>query len=123
MIYYIMNENNEIIRDDFIYFEGALSMPDQDYKIVNGYNGGVFFEEYTHTEEYKQKEEQWLHNQELKDLRRQREIECFSVINRGYLWYYQLSESQLAELSAWYNAWLNVTETLEIPKKPSWLKS
>lgn len=63
MIYYIMNENNEIIRDDFIYFEGALSMPEQNYKIVNGYNGAVFFEEYTHTEEYKQKEEQWLHNQ------------------------------------------------------------
>ena len=29
MIYYIMNENNEIIRDDFIYFEGALSNNNQ----------------------------------------------------------------------------------------------
>lgn len=123
MIYYIMNENKEIVRDDFTYFEGALSMPDKDYKIVNGYNGAVFFEDYTHTEEYKQKEAQWQQKQELKALRRQREAECFSVINRGYLWYSRLSESQLAELGSWYVAWLNVTETLEIPTRPSWLES
>lgn len=122
MIYYIMNENNEIVRDDFKYFDGALSMPNKDYKIVNGYNGAVFFEEYTYTEEYKQKEAQWQQEHELKELRRQREAECFSVINRGYLWYSRLSEQQLSELSVWYNAWLNVTETLEIPQKPSWLE-
>lgn len=123
MIYYIMNDKKEIIKDDFNYFEEALSMPDKDYKIVHGYNGAVYFEDYTHTEEYKQKEAQWRQEQELKDLRRQRQVECFSVINRGYLWYSQLSESQVSELGSWYNAWLNVTETLEIPQKPLWLKS
>ena len=122
MIYYMLNENNEITRDDFNYFEGALSMPEEDYRIVNGYNGALFFEEYTHTEEYKQKERQWNNEHEIKDLRRRRESECFSVINRGYLWYAQLTEQQLAELNAWYSAWLNVTETAEVPDKPDWLK-
>ena len=121
MIYYILNENNEIVRDDFNYFDGALSMPNEDYKIVNGYNGALFFEEYTHTEEYKQKEARWQQMQELKNLRRQREAECFSVVNRGYLWYSRLSEQQLSELESWYNAWLDVTETLVPPQRPSWL--
>lgn len=122
MIYYLMNENNEIIRDDFNYFEGARSMLEKDYKIINGYNGAAFFEEYTHTEEYEQKKTQWQKEHALKELRRQREVKCFSVINRGYLWYSFLSGDQLSELSNWYKAWLNVTDTLEVPGKPEWLK-
>lgn len=59
--------------------------------------------------------------QELDLLRWQRERECFPVINRGELWYSKLTEEQLEELSEWYNAWLEVTETRIIPKKPSWL--
>ena len=121
MIYYQLNENKEIIRDDFNYFDGARSMPDEDYKILNGYNGALFLEDYMHTEEYKQKEAQWQSDHELKSLRRRRETECFSIINRGYLWYTQLSEQQLVELNEWYNAWLNVTETRTVPQKPVWL--
>ena len=56
------------------------------------------------------------------DLRRQRDIICFPVINRGKLWYDKLTESQLEELTDWYNAWLNVTETLAIPDKPAWIE-
>ena len=55
----------------------------------------------------------------LRRLRRQRENECFSVINRGYLWYAQLSEEQLSQLGAWYRAWLDVTETQIVPQKHS----
>lgn len=121
MIYYIINENNEIIRDDFTYFDGALSMAEENYKIANGYNGALYFEEYMHTEEYRQKEAQWRDAHELKDLRTRRENECFSVINRGYLWYMKLSESQLDELNKWYNDWLDVTKTRSIPKKPDWM--
>ena len=51
------------------------------------------------------------------------EKECFPVINRGKLWYNLLSASQLSELNAWYTAWLNAPETLEIPKKPEWLNN
>ncbi len=59
---------------------------------------------------------------ELKTLREKREIECFSVINRGQLWYNRLTEEQKVELDSWYNAWLDVTETMIIPEKPSWLE-
>jgi hypothetical protein len=54
-------------------------------------------------------------------LRAQREKECFSVINRGKLWYKQLSYEQERELELWYNAWLNATETLTIPERPNWV--
>lgn len=54
-------------------------------------------------------------------LRTRRENECFSIINRGQLWYNNLTSSQKNELSLWYENWLNVTETLEIPHKPEWL--
>ena len=54
-------------------------------------------------------------------LRKQREEQCFSIINRGKLWYDCLSIEQLSELNDWYFAWLDVTETKVIPVKPEWL--
>lgn len=56
------------------------------------------------------------------ELRLLREKECFSVINRGQLWYEGISISQLLELRQWYKAWLAVTETMVVPEKPAWLK-
>ena len=56
------------------------------------------------------------------ELRHRRETECFSVINRGQLWYEGVSLTQLLELRQWYKAWLNVTETMVVPEKPAWLK-
>lgn len=58
---------------------------------------------------------------ELNELRQRREEECFSVINRGGLWYELLTDEQKAEIMAWYKEWLNVTETRVIPTKPEWL--
>ena len=57
----------------------------------------------------------------LDQLREKREDECFSIINRGQLWYDTLSDAQKKELKAWYKAWLDVTETLAEPVKPEWL--
>ena len=57
----------------------------------------------------------------LMNLRNQREVECFPIINRGKLWYDNLTPEQIAELDEWYNAWLDVTETKVIPNKPNWL--
>lgn len=54
-------------------------------------------------------------------LRNERERICFPVINRGAAWYARLTPEQNAELQAWYDAWLNVTETLVKPKTPSWI--
>ena len=55
-------------------------------------------------------------------LRQYREHRCFSIINRGLLWYNTLSEEQLLELDVWYKAWLQVTTTKIIPQEPVWLR-
>lgn len=54
-------------------------------------------------------------------LRNKREKECFSVIDRGKLWYDTLTQERLDELETWYNAWLQVTETKVIPERLDWL--
>ena len=54
-------------------------------------------------------------------LRKQREKECFPIINRGALWYNKLTETQKQELSAWYEEWLDAPETGVIPTAPAWL--
>ena len=54
-------------------------------------------------------------------LRSRREVECFTIVNRGKAWYDLLTIVQEAELKSWYESWLNVTETRIIPKRPSWL--
>lgn len=66
----------------------------------------------------------------LNQLRYEREKVCFSIINRGVLWYNTLTEEQRLELDRWYKEWLDVTDKYEegidietiIPKKPEWLK-
>lgn len=55
------------------------------------------------------------------ELRKRREEECFPIINRGKLWYDMLTEDQKAQLLVWYQAWLNVTDTLEVPEIPAWI--
>lgn len=54
-------------------------------------------------------------------IRDRRAKECFPIINRGKLWYDKLTPEQFNELSIWYQAWLDATETSKIPEKPEWL--
>lgn len=61
------------------------------------------------------------HEEQLNILRANRETVCFSVINRGRLWYDTLSQEQIEELNIWYKAWLDVTITMVEPQKPIWL--
>ena len=78
----------------------------------------------TPTDVLKQLQEQKIKDNllaELQNIRTRREIECFSVINRGQLWYNKLTDDQKNELSEWYQQWLDAPETGVIPKKPSWL--
>lgn len=56
------------------------------------------------------------------ELRARREVECFPIINRGQLWYDTLTDSQVQELKTWYTAWLDVTDTEQVPERPVWLK-
>lgn len=67
------------------------------------------------------KQKEIEHNRQLFDLRIQREKVCFPYINRGELWYSKLSAEQKEELSVWYQAWLDVTETMVAPETPEWL--
>lgn len=60
---------------------------------------------------------------ELDALRGKRRTECFPIVNRGQLWYAQLTEEQAAELADWYRAWLDVTESRIIPETPVWVKT
>lgn len=55
------------------------------------------------------------------EIRTRREKECYSVINRGQLWYEGISLARLAELRQWYKAWRDAPATLIIPDKPAWL--
>ena len=55
-------------------------------------------------------------------IRVHREEICFPIINRGSAWYDTLTKEQYNELLAWYNAWLDATETLIEPEPPEWLK-
>lgn len=122
-IYYLINENKEIIQDDFEKFaDNCLEIDKDDYHIVNGYNGALFFLEYTKTDEYKEKEKLFIDKALINTFREERERECFSIINRGALWYERLTSEQKAELQVWYQAWLDVTETKQQPKKPIWLE-
>lgn len=57
------------------------------------------------------------------ELRIRRASECFPIINRGKLWYDKLTAEQQTELSAWYEAWLDVTQTKIVPEAPDWINS
>lgn len=48
---------------------------------------------------------------------------CYPIINRGKLWYDHLKSWQVNDLNWWYEAWLDVTETIEIPTEPEWLNN
>lgn len=57
----------------------------------------------------------------IEDLRYLRAEKCFSIINRGQLWYNTLTPSQHKELEEWYHKWLDVTDTLIEPATPLWI--
>jgi|GEM_PF-2968667 len=65
--------------------------------------------------------QQLIEQGELQGLRNERQAKCFPIINRGQPWYDKLTEEQKTELNTWYQAWLDVTETMAAPKKPEWI--
>lgn len=54
-------------------------------------------------------------------LRRLRQVMCFDKVDRP-LWLNSLSSAQMVVVNRWYKAWLDVTETLEIPETPDFIK-
>ena len=84
----------------------------QAYKFVNG---KLIFD--------KEKLSEINAEKEKSSIRRRRETECFPIINRGQLWYKNLTESQMEELNQWYSDWLNAPSTLKTPNMPEWINS
>lgn len=89
-------------------------------------NGNIYYvleNELQYYTDRKATEEEILNEKELQNIETLRtlRLECFEVVNRGTLWFERLSDEQKLELDEWYQAWLDVTETKVIPKKPEWL--
>lgn len=92
---------------------------------ADSFSFGENFQAYKYSDDKLVLDEQKLqnlaYNEKLEELRQRREVECFSIINRGKLWYDSLTPYQISELKDWYDAWLQVTETLKVPEKPEFL--
>jgi hypothetical protein len=56
------------------------------------------------------------------EIRAQRIVECWPIVNRGPGWYARLTDEQRAELDAWYQAWLDAPATGIVPNPLEWLK-
>lgn len=95
-----------------------LEISETEYNKVN--KGHKFYEAWYWNSEIQQFE--LITSPSLKALREARNIECFSLMNRSPLWFMTLTAEQQKELTEWYQAWLDVTETQEVPKKPDWLR-
>ena len=120
----LLNENNFVT--SYATIGGILGSIDVDENLIDLADFEENFESYyyengTLIKSYIREEELIIERQK-DELRIQRQRECFSIINRGQLWYDSLTEEQLNELNIWYKEWLNVTDTSIIPSKPSWLE-
>lgn len=66
--------------------------------------------------------EEELEEIEIENLRIRRENECFKICDRA-VWYDCLTAEQKKQVKAWRKAWLDVTETKEIPEVPSFIEN
>lgn len=112
------NSGNIIAASD-IKFSDTYEYADEVYSV--GFDGKIYSESEMHSAEYIARKAEFDNNIRLSAIRAQRETECFSVINRGTLWYEKLTAEQKNELSVWYQNWLDAPQTGIIPAKPEWL--
>lgn len=122
--YVLIDENNYITgwSEDFFVEENSIAV-EVDEEIFEDFE--LYFDGYQAVEGTVVKDTEAYQisvNNRLKDVYRyEREMEVFPIINRGEAWYRTLTEEQKNELQIWYEAWLNVTDTLEPPQKPEWI--
>lgn len=102
-----------------IKFDDTYELADEEYDV--GFDGKIYSASEMQSADYIARKAEYDNEIRLSDIRLQREIECFPVINRGALWYDKLTEEQKAELSTWYQAWLDAPQTGVIPTKPTWI--
>lgn len=123
-IYVVINKDNNVVAmskgckiemEDCITKEVNESL---DVGMMDGYvleNDKIVFSD-TRFEARQLENKQW-------DLRNKREEVCFSVVNRGDIWYdkYVNTDERKQEFEDWYQAWLDVTDTLVEPETPAWI--
>jgi hypothetical protein len=97
--------------------ENALEISEEEYKKTRSFKSETAWRW-----NYETKTFELVPSPSLMALRFAREVECFKFLNKSPMWFNRLTESQQAELTEWYQAWLDVTETQVIPTKPEWLK-
>lgn len=108
-------ENYAIIGeiDNGIIVELQKDFSDENYRHWRLINGELVYDVIL--------QEAVAHEEKLRAIREKREVECFSVVNRGGIWYDTLTEQEKSDLMEWYQAWLEAPETLIIPEKPTWI--
>lgn len=116
----VLRKNGKIFSIEKIYENGGRSL--KELKDIPSIEGKAAWDEYEDIYVYIPftAEEQQKHDTDL--IRSRREFECFSVVDRGKLWYEGLTAAQLEELKAWYQAWLDAPQTGVIPDSLEWVK-
>ena len=118
-MFYRLKENGEI--RDCSTTRYASDCLETEEEIGRDYRGVLRFAHQMQGEEYEAGRAAFEKHRELVGLRVRRKQECFSVVNRGAMWYNTLSQSQKEELQAWYQAWLDAPASGVVPEKPQWL--
>lgn len=113
------DESGKVVMASNGKFDETFELSEEEYDV--GFDGKLYSETELQSDDYLARRNAFDNSIALIELRHQREEECFSVINRGALWYDRLTEEQKQELSAWYQAWLDAPQTNVVPAKPAWL--
>lgn len=113
------DESGKVVMASNGKFDETFELSEEEYDV--GFDGKLYSETELQSDDYLTRKNTFDNSIALIELRNQREEECFSVINRGALWYDRLTEEQKKELSAWYQAWLDAPQTNVVPTKPAWL--
>ena len=113
------DDNGHVIAASDIKYEGFVDST-ENYEV--GFDGKLYSETEMQSAEYLLRKNKYESDLNLNNIRARREMECFSIINRGELWYNKLSEEQKTELLTWYEAWLDAPQTGIVPEKLEWIK-
>ena len=120
-LYFTLKENNRL--DSFSYFPMETAEGEVQHEIETDI-------EYRKLSKCELIDGKLVYNDEYEKedladaIRIRRNRECFSIINRGQIWYTRTVNTveKLKELTEWYVAWLDAPSTLVVPEKPNWLE-
>lgn len=119
MKYIKKDENGIVVAASEFQFDDSYELSAEEYEV--GFDGKLYSQTEMESEKYITQKSVFENDTQKNIIRWQRETECFSIINRGALWYEKLTTDQKEELSVWYQQWLDAPKTNIIPDAPIWL--